>query len=266
MSLVRLAGVAAALSVALPLAGTATSPVLAAPAAPATSYAAAPAQQVRVVTANVDFGLSARKVRKDLARIRPQADVILVQEARDVRLRKLVPRKGWAVKQRTSSPARRGSAVLVRRSIATSIGGLSLVRGVGASPCDDIDNDGKPDGINTRYIARVDIGLVNGTTLKVASLHMPPPRCWGSVYNRMADSVVRMTRNTRGRLVLGADWNKIVRNDPNDINGRTGLKIRAPRGFDGFYVRSSIPTTRAKALFDTRSDHDPVRMTITLGG
>lgn len=265
MSLTRLVGAVAALSVAVPLAAT-TAPALAAPVAPATSYAAAPAQQVRVVTANINFGLSPKTVRKDLARIRSNADVILVQEARDVRLRKLVPRDGWAVKQRTSSPAKRGSAVLVRRSIATSIGSLSLVRGVGASPCEDIDGDGRPDGIGTRYIARVNIGLVNGRTLKVASLHMPPKRCWGSVYDRMADNVVRMVKNTRGKLVLGADWNKIVRNDPNDINGRTGLKIRAPRGLDGFYVRSSIPTTRARPLFDTHSDHDPVRMTITVGG
>lgn len=46
-------------------------------------------------------------------------------------------------------------------------------------------------------------------------------------------------------LVLGADWNKVVDDDPNDIGVRTGLKPRGPDSglrIDGFYVSPAINT------------------------
>ncbi|KFA93430.1 hypothetical protein Q664_09620 [Archangium violaceum Cb vi76] len=68
-------------------------------------------------------------------------------------------------------------------------------------------------------------------------------------------------------LVLGADWNKVVDDDPNDIGTRTGLKPRGPdegTRIDGFYVSQVINTNDLHKLAQTGSDHRPVKMTITV--
>lgn len=237
---------------------------------PGSLEASAPSR-LRVVTANISFALGPKKVKADFAEYSTKADIILVQEARDVKLKNLVDTKVWAVRQNVSSSATRGSAILVRKSIAKSggIGKLRLIKGVGASSCPG-------GGIGTRYIARVNVALKGGPTVKLASVHMPPKRCWGPVYNTMANRVVSMVKNTSGSLIVGGDWNKKVRSDPNNIRLRTGrsLKIRAPKdSIDGFYFRPSArlrsgsykkPALQtvgdAKRLAKTHSDHRPVRM------
>ncbi|SEU16053.1 hypothetical protein SAMN05443639_108272 [Stigmatella erecta] len=224
--------------------------------------AAAAHEQLRVVTANLAFrGPDA--VRNDWSTIGPNADIMFVQEAKNVRLRDILG-DAWAVRQDTSSEDRQGSAVVIRKSAVKSIGDLLLVKGTDASSC----NNAAEGGIMTRWIARVDVQLNNGRWIRAASLHMPPPRCQyglGSPFAVMADNVVAFAQRSDRLLVLGADWNKVVDADPNEIGARTGLKPRGPdtgSRIDGFFVSPAITTDDLHYLAQTGSDHRPVQMTI----
>jgi len=99
---------------------------------------------------------------------------------------------------------------------------------------------------------------------------MPPPRCPdgpAGPYAVMADNVVAFVRGGDRLTVLGADWNKVVDDDPNDIGRRTGLKPRGPdagQRIDGFYVSDAIGTRDLCHLAETGSDHRPVQMTISV--
>ncbi len=216
------------------------------------------AESLRVVTANLAFrGPDA--VNNDWRTIGPEADIVFVQEAKNVNLRNILS-DGWIVRQDVSSDDRQGSAVVIRRSKVQAVGELVLVKGTDADPC----------GIMTRWIARVDVQLLNGRWIRVASLHMPPARCQtglGSPYAVMADNVVAFANRSDRLLVLGADWNKVVDDDPNEIGARTGLKPRGPdsgQRIDGFYVSPSIGTNDLHHLPQTGSDHRPVKMTISV--
>ncbi|ATB33466.1 endonuclease/exonuclease/phosphatase family protein [Melittangium boletus] len=231
--------------------------------APAPKVAAMANEQLRVVTANLAFrGPDA--VRNDWNTIGPEADIVFVQEAKNVRLRDILG-DGWAVRQDTSSEDRQGSAVVIRKSAVKSIGELQLVKGVDANDCDSPQG-----GIMTRWIAQVDVQLNNNRWIRTASLHLPPARCQtglGSPYAVMADNVVAFAKRSGRILVLGADWNKVVDDDPNDIGARTGLKPRGPdtgTRIDGFYVSPEISTNDLRHLPQTGSDHRPVRMTIAV--
>jgi endonuclease/exonuclease/phosphatase family metal-dependent hydrolase len=218
-------------------------------------------ETIRIVTANISFGISAAKVKEDFNQYSPKADVVLVQEARDVSLQQLIDTSVWAVRQNTDSDATRGSAIVVRKSIAKAggVGGLTLKKGVDASPCPG-------GGIGTRHIARVDVTLESGKLLRLASAHLPPKRCWGKVYDTMADAVVNVSKNSPGRYVIGGDWNKVVGQDPNDIGKRTGLALRAPpQSIDGFFFRSDkLNASAAEYMAKTNSDHRPVRFVVTV--
>ncbi|RKG75822.1 endonuclease/exonuclease/phosphatase family protein [Corallococcus exercitus] len=227
-------------------------------AAPAAAVAS---ESLRVVTANLAFrGPDA--VRQDWQVIGPEADIVFVQEAKNVRLRDILG-DGWAVRQDTSSDDRQGSAVVIRKSAVKSIDDLVLVKGTDASDCGT-----QGDGIMTRWIARVDVQLNNGRWIRAASLHMPPERCQngpGSPYAVMADNVVAFAKRSDRMLVLGADWNKVVDDDPNDIGARTGLKPRGPDSglrIDGFYIAPDMSNANLHHLAQTGSDHRPVQTTV----
>ncbi|HEX8536685.1 MAG TPA: endonuclease/exonuclease/phosphatase family protein, partial [Cystobacter sp.] len=223
----------------------------------------APAE-LRVVTANLAFRGPAG-VSEDWKTIGPQADIVFVQEAKNVQLRTLLNPDTWIVRQDTSADDVQGSAVVIRRSVVQSAGELVLVKGTEANDCDS-----SMGGIMTRWIARVDVQLNNGRWLRVASLHMPPERCQdglGGPYAVMADNVVAFANRSDRLLVLGADWNKVVDDDPNKIGARTGLNPRGPdegSRIDGFYVSQAISTNNLHKLAQTGSDHRPVQMTITV--
>ena len=86
------------------------------------SAALADPQRVRVVTVNVDFGAPASTVRDDFARYSRFADIVMLQEARDVRLADLVDTSTWIVRQDTSSESTRGSALAIRRTAVRATG------------------------------------------------------------------------------------------------------------------------------------------------
>lgn len=88
-----------------------------------------------------------------------------------------------------------------------------------------------------------------------------------------------MINGTPGKLIVAADWNKVVVTDPNNIKSRTGdrLNISAPQdSIDGFYFRPSAVVDNeylsprlwtegdAKRMPETNSDHRPVRWVVTV--
>lgn len=231
-------------------------------AALAMMFASGPAlaaQSLRVVTANLAFR-GAPGVTEDWKVIGPEADIVFLQEAKNVDLRSILGDQ-WIVRQDTSSEDRQGSAVVIRRSVVQSAGELVLVKGTDGDPC----------GIMTRWIARVDVQLLNGRWLRLASLHMPPFRCQtgiGGPFAVMADNVVAFANRSDRLLVLGADWNKVVDDDPNEIGARTGLRPYGPDvglRIDGFYASRAIAASDLHKLPETNEDdHRPVKMTLSV--
>ncbi|MFF3868059.1 endonuclease/exonuclease/phosphatase family protein [Micromonospora sp. NPDC001898] len=219
--------------------------------------ASAAAMELRVVTANLAFR-QAPGVRQDWTKIGPYADIVFFQEAKNVRLADVLG-DGWIVRQDTSAEDRQGSAVAIRRALAAEIVDFELVKGTDGASC-----GGEP--IMTRWITKLRLRLTNGRPVRLASLHMPPPRCQsgpGSPYAVMADNVVEFANRSDVLTILGADWNKIVDQDPNEIGARTGLKPRGPNSglrIDGFYVSPAITTRDVRHLEQTGSDHRPVQM------
>lgn len=232
--------------------------------ASAGTAALAESQRVRVVTVNVDFGAPASTVRDDFARYSRFADIVMLQEARDVRLADLIDTSTWIVRQDTSSESTRGSALAIRRSAVRATDAVTnfrLVKGTDGGPCPD-------GGIQTRWIAVADVHLANGATLVAASLHMPPPRCAtgpGSLYAVMADNVVALSNRHPSRLLIGGDWNKVVNDDPNDISARADGRI-VPRGIgiDGFYKPRGLANEPLTTLGDIYGHHEPVQMAVSV--
>jgi endonuclease/exonuclease/phosphatase (EEP) superfamily protein YafD len=177
------------------------------------------------------------------------------------------------VRHNTSSPATRGTAIAVRRSAASYVGKLRLVRATGSVTCKRLSN-GRSGNIGTRYMALVDVRLSNGQKVNLISVHMPPKRCWGTTYDQMATKVVSEINSARkrpGRVIVGGDWNKVVRNNPNNIKGRTGLVPRGPAvdgtnqpGIDGFFVPKGLSVSGLRSLARHRSDHRAVQLTVTI--
>src|SRR5690349_2942121 len=87
--------------------------------------------ELRVVTANLAFRGPAA-VSEDWKTIGPAADIVFVQEAKNVRLRDILG-DGWVVRQDTSADAVQNSAVVIRRTVAQNIGELVLVKGTDAN-------------------------------------------------------------------------------------------------------------------------------------
>lgn len=238
--------------------------------------AATAAQQIRVVTFNVDFAIKdAATVRNQLnAHVLPYADVVFLQEAKNFDFRTIVDTSVWVVRQgdpagwAVSSEDEKGSAILVRRSIAIDTADYGLVKGVDASSCPN-------GGIMTRWIAKMKVQLSNGRWVRIGSLHMPPDRCRidgvYDPYDRMADNVVEFVNRTPMFTVLGADWNAIVDNDPNNIGGRSGLEANgpdagAPLRIDGFMYSPTLTNCCMTVLPKTYGDHYPVQLKLTVPG
>ncbi len=231
--------------------------------------AAAEAVQLRFVTANVDFAAPQSAVREKWENlIAPNADVVFLQEAKSVRLSDFVNTSNWIIRHGTTAAEddpedKLGSALLIRRSVAAEVADYGLVKGVDASPCPD-------GGIMTRWLAKLRVRLTNGRWLRVAALHMPPPRCQtgsGSPYDRMADNVVAFANGGDTATVLGADWNKTVDADPNDIGRRTALEPNGPDDgdrIDGFLYSPTLDNCCLRQLGTVSAGHQAVQVTLTI--
>ncbi|WP_407676019.1 endonuclease/exonuclease/phosphatase family protein [Phycicoccus flavus] len=233
-------------------------------AASAPAASAVDTQRVRVVTANVNFALDGATVRQRFENYSQRADIVLVQEAKNVNFHTLLGDR-WIVRQDVSDgrgSAKAGSAVIVRRSIVPSrsaVGPVQLRLGTTAGDC----------RTQARYIAHVTVRLNNGGVIRPASAHLPPGSCQtggGSAYDEMITSLKNMSDLYPGRLVIGGDWNKVVRSDPNDLSRRTGGRIvpRAlPEDIDGFYKPARLAQDGSvREVGFASKGHDAVQMVL----
>lgn len=209
--------------------------------------------ELRLVTANVDFALRPFMVKQDLKFITDHADIITFQEAKRVNIDALIADNDWVVFQPMQSEAAKGSGVAWRKSVAKQ---KAYGRTVGTTPF------GR--GMLTRYIvwARLEI---DGQVITVASLHMPPKRFWGFLYNNMLKNVATFIGQTSSPIIIGGDWNKRVHqaDDLRALAGRFDGNFFGTH-IDGFLLisKNKWRVASVKKLRDTRSDHDPVQIKI----
>jgi endonuclease/exonuclease/phosphatase (EEP) superfamily protein YafD len=224
--------------------------------------ASAARTEIKVMSANVKFGKgSAKRVKRLFNHAAERADIVFLQEARDVKVTKRLTGPGWAIRQDKSTPATRGAAVVIRKASVKRFGKLILTPAVQGHPC----------GLGDRFIASVPVLLDNGTRVRATSLHMPPRRCDtpGGPYSRMAQNVVAFANRVDVPLLIGGDWNKVVDQDPNGIAARSSLMPRGMNGgsrIDGFLIERR-PATKAGEpvrLADFGSDHQPLLLRVSV--
>ena len=212
---------------------------------------------IRLVTANLDFALRPKTVQEDLEFLIERADIITFQEAKRVDVDRLIKDPKWAVYQPMATNATKGSGVAWRTDKAKRLG---VGKRIGTKPF------GR--GMLTRYIVWVRLEI-DGQPLVVASLHMPPKRFWSFLYGNMLKNVRKFIASHANAIVIGGDWNKLIHKAPelrklaNDFDGRFyGV------GIDGFLIipKSKFWVLEVKRLRATHSDHHPVQMKVRLRG
>lgn len=177
------------------------------------------------------------------------ADILTLCEVANIDVAKVLGPK-WDVAQDTSSPAKAGSAVAVRRSRAR-IKSWRLALGVRA-----VLAGRRADRMRDRYVMVATI-IVDGHDqrrrwqYKVAAGHAPPKRNWSPWWGAWMRAV---------RLVLahdiGADWNRAKAAVQKVFPARI---VRMHRG-DGFVTRPFIPSTPVTTR-DVGGDHPAVYST-----
>lgn len=226
-----------------------------APAIPA-SAATAP-RTVRLVAFNIYKSLDHAKWQTDWNRIAKQADIAFLEETPNVRVRTLVNKRTWTVRQATGQ-YRSEVTLVFRRSVARKVSNVHVVRMLTHRSCrSDLV-------VGSRYLATAHVVLTNARALTVAVTHLPPGSCTNDTYERMAAHVRTWATAHQRRLVLGADWNQQLKNDPGGISKATDLRAHGV-GIDGFQINKRITVTRTRLLgsdSDYFSDHVPVQVTI----
>jgi len=241
-------------------------------AAPVPEAAAAAPVTLRFMTANVDFEEAQEVVEKKLNAVidKGDPDIVFLQEAKVVKLADFVDTSVWIIRHGTEpgeadSSDRLGSAVLIRRSAVTAVKDFGLVKGTPGQSTKNCK-------FETRWIAKLKVKVANGRWVRIASLHMPPARCQtGSKgpYVRMAASVVSFVKRSGMLTVLGADWNKNVDADPNNIGKKSGLTANGlDEGdvIDGFMYSPKLgsQTPEPKAIGQISEGHQAVQITLTI--
>jgi endonuclease/exonuclease/phosphatase family metal-dependent hydrolase len=200
-------------------------------------------QPIRVVTANVDWALRAQRVAQDLHRIEARADVLLLQETKNVNVDALLGPQ-WTVLQDTSSASRAGSTIAYRNSFIRA-GRFSLRLGV------------EPHGaaMLPRWIATARLRVAGSYSIRVASAHRPPPR-YSWLWPAFDQNMRAFSQDVKAPLIVGADWNSPIVRDPAGLR-RTGARTTGAE-IDGFAVDRSLRVSRVHALPKGWSDHHAV--------
>jgi hypothetical protein len=184
-----------------------------------------------VVTANLDFVQGHN--REYVTWLCDHADIVCLQEAKDVNLDVIAP-ADFMVKQDRSSPARAGSAILTRWRFAPQSRPVFL----GAHP-----SGAK---MLTRYVARTSLWIGDNRG-EVWAAHMPPGRyrhLWARYMHRIQTRIDKTTLP----VVIGLDANQPIRRFGKQL-GQLGYGHK----IDGF-----VATTGAH-ISNVRVDHTPVQ-------
>lgn len=200
--------------------------------------------EVRVATFNVNFGLRPAAVDRDLEAIKPHTDLLMAQEAKNVRLDRLLG-AGWGVHQALDREDKRGSGVAWRLGPEKRNTGYRLaVRPGGAA-------------MLTRWVSWADL-RVAGRTVRFASTHRPPPR-YSYRWPDFDANVSRWVHDSPHPVVLGLDSNTTHHAG---LERSTGLDWSGV-GVDGFLT--DLPLSDVHALPKGNSDHRAVVGDLALG-
>ena len=183
-----------------------------------------------MVTANLDFysGHNADY----LAHLAADADVLMLQEVKDILVADLVP-DGWKACQDTTSDAKAGASVAYRAD-TIALDGWWLVKG-----CDAPDGG----GMLPRWIMCADLTHEAGDVFTAISAHAPPPR-YSELQPEFNAQVAYVVADSRAPVV-GADANM-------DID-----KFAKALGPDmtAYGKQSGICLVTALPLSDVEQDH-----------
>jgi endonuclease/exonuclease/phosphatase family metal-dependent hydrolase len=215
-------------------------------------------KELRVITANVDFALKSEAVGKDLELLIRQGEVILFQEAKSVNIDRLIKDPEWEVIQFLDSPAQKGSGIAYKKArIRHKAARIRL----GVEP--------RRQKMLARYLVSATLFVKDETgdehPLVVASVHLPPKR-YSVLYPAYVASIVAFATARRRPVLIGGDWNK----HSNDrVLKRLAKRIGATlhfHGIDGFFLvaKKTWKFKFLKDLGNTRSDHNPILISITL--
>lgn len=194
-----------------------------------------------VATVNDDF--TDRKT--NLKRV--NADVMLVQEAKNTNLRKTM-NDTFGVHQ-AAREDKAGSAVVWKKgeAKATDRGYALGVQPNGAA-------------MLTRWMSWTDMN-VDGVKVRMISVHRPPKR-YARLWPAFDAHLAAFVKSTKGPVVVGMDANQT---NPQAMARRTGLKWVAPQGsIDGFLVSPGVVVEKMRRLAKGSSDHHPVVAKIRL--
>jgi endonuclease/exonuclease/phosphatase family metal-dependent hydrolase len=207
----------------------------------------------KIATHNIDFKKSLSKQREDIyvAIEELGSSVLLVQEARDTFLYRVLP-DSWETNQVITSKDKRGSAVCWDGEVWDATRRpRGLVFGVAGK------------GINPRWISFQNLRHIEtGTKVRFISLHLPPRR--GNLTRLqpfMIDKLVHLVQRTKRAVVIGGDFNTLLKDDKYHIARRTGLVKRHGR-IDGFFISPRLDPGRAIVGPDVNSPHHPVTVKI----
>ncbi len=212
--------------------------------------------KIRAVTANVDFALRPAVAGADIRSLLDDADVLLLQEAKNVDVDAQIRAENWKVHQINRSDSTQGSVVAWDNR-----DGHRIVIGIELGVL--------PHGLRmlARYIAWVTLEFEDDRGeshyLCVVSAHFPPKRFW-SIYPYMVYNVIRFVNTRKAPVLIGADFNQ--RDFMSGIS-RLARSINATKhliGIDGFLLvsKNKWRTFALRRLPRTHSDHAPVQIVL----
>ena len=204
-------------------------------------------EHLTIATVNDDF--TDKKTR--VARLNKVTDVMLVQEAKNVNIRKELKGTGSGVHQDRSSDDRAGSAVVWDRKDARATArGMQLA-------------SKKGQGVLNRWITWTDL-KVGDKKVRMVSVHRPPGyanELWKQFDSNLR-KFIKHTKSEKIPMVIGMDANT-------EKYGRfaraVGRKWHAPKGptahgktIDGFLASPGVKFNNLHRLDRGPSDHTPV--------
>lgn len=193
---------------------------------------------VTVATVNDDF----TDGKTSLPRVRRSAEVLLVQEAKNTRVRGELSRDRFGVHQNFKDTAQAGAAIAWKRDAVKVVDrGESLASAQGH-------------GIMARWMSYTDM-TIDGQRVRMISVHRPPARA-KALWPQFDRNLAAFVKSHNGPVIIGMDANQ---RDPQKLARMAGLRWVAPQGsIDGFLVSPRVQVEKMWRLPKGASDHHPV--------
>jgi exonuclease III len=199
------------------------------------------------------------KQARDLIEVlnKEQPDIILVQEAWDIDLRKFLP-DGFATNQITSGTRDKGGVAVVWRKSVFSLVSKDLIFGCTAPAGTEMA---------TRWFSKAVLkNDSNGRIDTFISCHFPARQTAveTGLQKPMATRMIEIYQNRKNNnILIGGDFNFLIDDDPHNISGRSTMIRRGPR-IDGFYMHPSLDPSGAYRGDNIYSHHYPVSVKVDI--